>query len=232
MFLIKKIKSFIFISLIIFISFIGHTQEKSLSGNVTTFKTYSLNGVTVESKKMKTSVQTDSLGNFTIECAKKDVLKFKAHGFQTVTQKIKNDKNLEINLIYVEGENSYKDVLKHEYLSKESLDYCVNNLLENNNNFENFATMEDLIQSICPNAKFSEDPEDGREVVTVETRGPNTFFANQDALLVVDGVVVQSITSINPSVVKTIKVLVGNQAGHWGVRGGNGVIEITLKNGL
>lgn len=50
-------------------------------------------------------------------------------------------------------------------------------------------------------------------------------------MLVVDGIVVQTITDIHPPIIKTIKVLVGNEAGHWGVRSGNGAIGITLKDG-
>ncbi|MDV7185781.1 carboxypeptidase-like regulatory domain-containing protein [Lutibacter sp. TH_r2] len=222
----------LFILLLILINTCSYSQGKIITGNVTAFKVYPLNGVTVETKKTKEVVKTDSLGNFTIKCAKKDVLKFNAYGFQQESIKVKNEKNIHVNLIYVENENSYKDILKYNYLSKKSLDFCINTLLEDNNNYDRFTSIADLVQTICPSAKFSIDPENGREIVTVETRGPNTFFAAPDALLVVDGVVVESITSIHPSLIKTIKVLVGNEAGHWGVRGGNGAIEITLKHGI
>ena len=93
---------------------------------------------------------------------KKDILKFNAYGFLTYTEKIKKEDNITINLIYAEGENSYNYVVKYGYLSKKNLDYCVNNLLEDNNNYDKFTPIADLVQSICPSANFYENPEDGR----------------------------------------------------------------------
>jgi TonB-dependent SusC/RagA subfamily outer membrane receptor len=43
--------------------------------------------------------------------------------------------------------------------------------------------------------------------------------------------VVPSIDYINPQEVKSINILKGSSAAIYGVRGSNGVISITLKNG-
>ena len=59
----------------------------------------------------------------------------------------------------------------------------------------------------------------------------HSFFGSPEPLLVVNGIVVNSIDNVNPLEVKSIKVLIGSSAAIYGVRGANGVISITLVNG-
>jgi hypothetical protein len=59
----------------------------------------------------------------------------------------------------------------------------------------------------------------------------HSFIGGGEPLLVVNGVIVNSIDNINPVEVKSIKALKGSEAAIYGVRGSNGVISITLKNG-
>jgi TonB-dependent SusC/RagA subfamily outer membrane receptor len=59
----------------------------------------------------------------------------------------------------------------------------------------------------------------------------HSFFGGSEPLFVVNGVIVASIDYVNPLEVKSIQVLKGSQAAIYGVRGSNGVISITLKNG-
>jgi TonB-dependent SusC/RagA subfamily outer membrane receptor len=59
----------------------------------------------------------------------------------------------------------------------------------------------------------------------------HSFFGSSEPLFVVNGSIVSSIDYVNPTEVKSITVLKGSQAAIYGVRGSNGVISITLKNG-
>jgi len=59
----------------------------------------------------------------------------------------------------------------------------------------------------------------------------HSFFGSSEPLYVVNGTVVNSIDNINPQEVKSINILKGSSAAIYGVRGSNGVICITLKNG-
>lgn len=63
---------------------------------------------------------------------------------------------------------------------------------------------------------------------TIVIRGNNSINLSSDPLLVVDGIVVNSIDNINPRQVKSITVLKGPDASIYGSRGANGVILITL----
>ncbi|WP_157961056.1 carboxypeptidase-like regulatory domain-containing protein [Lutibacter citreus] len=204
-------------------------QTQIIKGKVTAFKKFPLKGVNITAKKSKEKVMTDSLGLFSISCKKKDMLRVELDGFEYQYVKLGKQDSLNFNMIYRNNEKSYQSVLENNNLEKSILDYCVENLLIDNNNFEYMTSIFEVIQSVCPGARISDDT--GSEKVLLITRGPNSFFADPYALLVVDGIVVDEISSIQPIQVETIKVLIGNEAGHWGVRGGNGAVEITLKKG-
>ena len=66
---------------------------------------------------------------------------------------------------------------------------------------------------------------------SVQIQQGHSFFGSGTPLFVVNGVIVNSIDEVNPVEVKSIKVLKGSEAAIYGVRGSNGVISITLKNG-
>jgi TonB-dependent SusC/RagA subfamily outer membrane receptor len=63
---------------------------------------------------------------------------------------------------------------------------------------------------------------------SVTIRGVGTM-GNTSPLFVVNGVTVSSISTINPSMVKSIEVLKGPAASIYGLQGANGVILIQLK---
>ena len=64
----------------------------------------------------------------------------------------------------------------------------------------------------------------------VYVRGLSTIIGGSDPLFVVDGVIVESIGFIQPSIVKSVDVLKGSTASMYGIRGSNGVIIInTVK---
>ncbi|SDX10096.1 TonB-dependent Receptor Plug Domain [Lutibacter oricola] len=229
MYLKKILKIALFFTFLILFQVTSNAQDKVIKGKVLAFKIYPLKNVTVETKKTKNRTVTDSLGNFSIKCSKKDAIKVKAYGFNNYSFKAKGIDSINANLIYIEGKNSYKDVIKYDYMTKEQLNYCLENLIEDNNNYDIYQSVYEVIELIYPGVNIYESPDDGRTIIELASRGPKSIFAKPDALLVIDGMVVQDISSVIPANIKTIKVLTGNKAGHWGMRGGNGAIEITLK---
>jgi TonB-dependent SusC/RagA subfamily outer membrane receptor len=66
---------------------------------------------------------------------------------------------------------------------------------------------------------------------SVQIQQAHSFFGTGAPLYVINGVIVNSIDDVNPVEVKKIRVLKGSEAAIYGVRGSNGVIDITLKNG-
>lgn len=66
---------------------------------------------------------------------------------------------------------------------------------------------------------------------SVQIRGQSSFMGSTEPLFIIDGVTVQSIDGISPTLVESISVLKGSSASIYGSRGANGVILISLIKG-
>jgi TonB-dependent SusC/RagA subfamily outer membrane receptor len=96
--------------------------------------------------------------------------------------------------------------------------------VDKTNDYAMYTNIYDLIRAKLP----------GVEVKGSSIRirgGAGSFMADTQALLVVDGIVVEAISNISPTEVASIDVLKGPEASIYGSRGANGVILIYLKRG-
>ncbi|PKQ64238.1 hypothetical protein BZG02_05295 [Labilibaculum filiforme] len=206
-----------------------HAQTTVLKGKVTAFKTYPLNKVLIESSKSKQNTLTDENGNYEITInAKKDVVKFRADGFVGQTIRIKGETESSVNLLYINNESSHYNVINNKTLTEENLDYCIKNCLEENNNFDRMSSIFQVIQYVYPSSKM--ESVNGMNQVFLTSRGPSSVSSGLQALLVVNGIITEDITGISPGQVKSVEVLLGNEAADYGSRAANGVVIIKLKN--
>lgn len=204
-----------------------YAQERNISGKILAFNTYELAKVKVSAKKAKTEVLSDDDGNFQIKCKTNDAIKIQAKGFETQVIKLAEDNVLKINLIYYDNNAAFKSAVAAKHINEEDLEYAVENLMKENNDFSRYKDIFEIIQSVSPLARVVND--DGFSRVYFTARGPNSFNSGSHALFVVDGIITDNISTINPMQVATVNVLIGTEAVMYGVRGGNGVIEIELK---
>ena len=96
--------------------------------------------------------------------------------------------------------------------------------------FSNFRNLSEVLRR-QPGVRIDGMGDD----IVIQIRGASSFGADARPLFVVDGVsmghsygIVNS--SINMADISSIRVLSGSDASAYGIRGANGVIEITLKN--
>jgi len=66
---------------------------------------------------------------------------------------------------------------------------------------------------------------------SIQIQQGHSFFGSSTPLFVINGTIVETIDNVNPTEVKSIRILKGSEASIYGVRGSNGVVSITLKNG-
>lgn len=203
-------------------------QERNISGKVTAFNTYELSGVEVSAKKAKTEVFTDASGNFQIKCKKKDALKIQAKGFETQVIKLADDNVLKINLIYLDNNSAFKSAVAAKHISEENLENAVENLMQENNDYSRYQSIFELVQGIYPLAKVVNNG--GFNRIYLNGKGPNSLDSGSHALIVVDGMITENISTIQTVQVAKINVLTGTETSMYGTRGGNGVIEIELKH--
>jgi len=138
------------------------------------------------------------------EIADKTVINFKLGGFNTTEAKDQPEDKV-VNIGY--GYTAKKDMT---------------------------TSVRQINASIGKNAAYSNIYEMLRVDPSVQVNGNKVVIRgvgsnnSTDPLFVVDGVVVPTIESISPQLVKSIEVLKGADASIYGARGANGVVMITL----
>lgn len=207
-----------------------YSQTTTVKGRVVAFRGFALNKVLIKASKSKQEVLSDSTGHFTIECKKKDNLKFKAEGFYTQVVRVKGETDVEVNMIYADNSSAFDKAVGAEHMSEKTLQHCVDNLMGDNNSYHQMKDIYQIIQFEYSGAKIGE--ENGTKVIYLTSRGPNSLESGGYALTMVDGIATQNLDGIDPSQVEKVNVLVGTETSEYGSRGANGVVEIFLKHKL
>lgn len=215
----------------ILITVLGYSNAKPqvVTGKVTAFGEIPLAKVEVRAKSGD-QVLTDSEGRFKLETrGKKDVVYFYASGFGNRKIKKLNVDQLHVNLLLEEGETAKKKAVANQHLSVEDLKKGIASVGFTNYKYYELSSIYEVLRMEHPGLRFDESGSDPN--IYLVNQGVNSFFGGTEALLVIDGQVVSDISMILPTQVKEVAVLQGADASIWGVRGANGVIEITLLDG-
>lgn len=131
----------------VFISSLVLAQNKVAHGKLTAFNTHPIQNVEVTAKKAKTSVMSDSLGQFSIVCFENDVIRIRPKTFKPVNKKIKSDTDsLIINLLFIDTKSNRELAVGYGYINEEDLIYAATHLEQENNDFCNYANIFDLIK--------------------------------------------------------------------------------------
>jgi len=89
---------------------------------------------------------------------------------------------------------------------------------EKPNRYAQYSNMYDLFRAEFPEIQIT-----GNSILI---RGRTSITGSSEPLIVVDGAAITNVEDIIPGNVRSIKVLKGQAAAIYGMRGGNGVIEI------
>ncbi len=221
----KCILPFLLIA-ILFLSGSLKAQDRVLHGTVTTFDSIPLIGASVTVKSTKQSVQTDSLGNFSIACNQEDRLKVFAHGF--IRQNVKLTGNIKfaaINLRLKPGEKGREYAIGYGHVADADKLNAVASINKDDIDFSQYSNIYELIRGRFAGVQIVND-----EIII---RGQNSINSSSAALIVVDGVPVSNSTlmSIAPTQVKSINVIKDGSSAIYGSRGANGVVIIETRQG-
>ena len=212
--------------LILFISLAGtrvRAQEKTVvSGVVTAFQNIPLRNVTITSKKTGETILTDSLGQFSLKYIAKDNITVLAAGFVKKKIKIKNPDPLKINLQYGRKETSFEDAVMNDHISRLNLEEAIKTSpVRGAKDFSIYTSIFELIDNEIHNVRVI-----GGSVLTTKI---TSLKMSAQVLYVIDEVEVSDISGISPLDVASIKYVDGVDATMYGMRGANGILEITLK---
>jgi len=202
-------------------------QNHVIHGVVHTFESIPLMGAEIKVKSTKQSVQTDSMGNFVAFCNQEDKLKISARGFYVQNVKIEpNTKVVAVNLKLKPGEKQRQYAIGYGYVSGEDISTAISSMETDASSFGRYNNMYDLIRGQLSGVQVT----NGEIII----RGTKTFQGSNAALIVVDGVIVETeyLNSLSPIEVKSIDAIRDGSSAIYGSRGANGVILIeTLKGG-
>lgn len=212
-------------------------QEVKIKGKVTTSETGEpLPGVNVVIKGTTTGTVTDIDGKYELVVpSENSVLVFSFVSYATQEVKVGNQTAIDIAL--TESVKSLDEVVVIGYgsVKKKEITGAIASVKEKDFNQGAITNPFQLIQGqvaglsvVRPNGG---DPTSGLEI---RIRGASSFYANQDPLVVLDGVAVGDLKSISisPEDIESMDVLKdGSAAAIYGTRGNSGVILITTKHG-
>ena len=211
------------ISIFLF-SFSINAQKFMIHGRVVAFDSIPVEKAEIKVKNNKTTVLSDSLGFFSVECEVNHKLLIRVAGFKTRKIKIENQRDsLNINLKFGGSAKDIEAASSNGHIDRKRLVYTTNSL-----DADLFvdAGYTDVLEMIT--GKFPGVNVVGDEIII---RGKNSLNGNNSALIVIDGVITSmyALTSVSVADVKSVNVLKGNAAAPYGSRGANGVVVVITK---
>ncbi len=209
-------------------------QKKSVNGKVTEAKGQTLPGASVVVKGTTIGVITDSDGNYSLaNIPDNSTLQFSFVGMKM--QEIVVGGKSTINVILAEETIGVDEVIVVGYGTQKKSDITgtVASLPKDRLEMSPNLNITQAIQGAMAGVQVTNSSSGAVPGQTILVRGRNSITANNDPLIIVDGIPYGgTITDVNPSDVKSIEVLKdASAAAIYGSRGANGVIIITTKEG-
>jgi len=224
---------YVWLSLFALLSFQFAPAQTTITGIVTDFQTSEgLPGVNILIKGTTSGTVTDFNGNYSLAANEPDVLVISFVGYLsqeiTVGNKSVIDIRLEedIKLLEVIVVTGYGTQTKKEITS------AITSVKEEDFNVGMVNDPAQLIQGKVAGLNVTRPGGDPNDPYTIRLRGVTTVGANQEPLVVVDGMVGASLDAVDPADIASIDVLKdGSAAAIYGTRGSSGVIIVTTKTG-
>ncbi len=220
----------IFTSLILFSS-VSYAQTQRVNGLVTDKDGEPLIGVTVIEKGTTNGVVTNVDGKYTIDIkTPSSALIFSYIGYKTSTINLQNQSTLNAILeIDILGLDEVV-VVGYGTTGKRELTGSVGQLNVNEIDSKTFTSIDRAMQGKIPGVSVQTDGSPGGRV-DIRVRGLGTI-TNNEPLLIVDGVPVENLNAIDPSIIQSVNVLKDASAtAIYGNRASNGVVLIKTKKG-
>ena len=221
----------------------GLAQEIAVTGKVTDATDgSSIPGVTVVVKNTTTGTVTDVDGNFSIKVKTGSVLAFSYVGYVTQEVTITNQKT--VNVALVVGTKSLNEVVVIGYgvIKKQDATGSVSALDKKDFNQGAISSPQQLIIGKIAGVQVTTTGGAPGGDAIIRIRGGSSINANNDPLLVVDGVAIDNASTsgarstlgmLNPDDIETYTILKDASAtAIYGSRASNGVIIITTKKGV
>lgn len=230
----ELLKSILIAMLLTTITFTSFAQSFPVSGKVTSTEGQALPGVTVRVKNGSTTVISTAEGNFEINApSSTSVLVFSYVGF--TEQEVAINGQSQLNISLKPFSNSLEDVVVVGYGTRKRVEVTGATTSISGDNLRTVQTTN-LTQALQGRlAGVTVTPNNFRpgSGSSIRIRGNRSLSASNEPLYVVDGFPVSyTIDDMNPADIESVDILKDAAAtAIYGVRGANGVVQITTKKG-
>lgn len=204
--------------------------EIIINGTVSASSGETLPGVSVSLKGGSKTVVTDINGRFSINVPENSVLVFNYVGY--TRKEIPVYSTSTVNVVLQSSDTNLNDVVVIGYQTVRRKDLTGATGSINTANTEKLVSrsLPEALQGQTPGVAVRNGGAPGQEAV-VNIRGLATF-GNASPLYVIDGMIADPNTTVNPNDVEDVQILKdASAAAIYGSRAGNGVILITTKKG-
>ena len=206
------------------------SQSRVVKGKITAFNQYPLANVEVVSKKGKSTAMTDSLGQFELVCAEKDVIMIKTKGFTPFSKRVSpKDNDVAANLVFKDSKKNREIATGSGYIKPDQLSYALAHLSDQNNDFCNYSDIFSLLRTNFPEVQQIGGAGGGAQGVYVRGQKSMSSSAQNEAVYDVDGMIVSDISFVVPCEIASIKIMKSGGTAVYGTQAVNGVIIIKTK---
>jgi TonB-linked SusC/RagA family outer membrane protein len=232
--LLKLMRGISLPTLLLFFSLYGFAQSFPVNGKITGPDGQPLAGVSVQVKGAATGTTTNADGSFTITVpSAQSTLVFSSIGFTTQEAPVNGKSTLSISL--KPADNNLQDVVVVGYGTRKKSDVTGAVASVSGEKLRTVQTTN-LTQSLQGRiAGVTVTPSGFRpgQGSSIRLRGNRSLSASNEPLYVVDGFPVSyTIDDMNPADIESVDILKDASAtAIYGVRGANGVVQITTKKG-
>jgi len=214
---------------------LASAQDHSVKGHVTGPDGNSLPGITVQVKGSNTATATNSNGQFELTVPANSTLVFTGVGFSEQSLKIGDRGVIDVTLA-ADTKRLNEVVVTALGIKRQarSLGYGAQSVGTNELNISKPVTIGEGLTGKVAGLQINTVDNGVDPGIRVVLRGYRHLNADNQALIVVDGIAVRSnfLSTINPNDVASINVLKGaSAAALYGVDATNGVLVITTKKG-
>ncbi len=218
--------------LLVFGTLVSFAQQ-TVSGKVTAAEDGSgIPGVNVLEKGTANGTVSDSDGNYRINVAANATLVFSFVGY--ASQEVSVGSQSVINASLQSDVTALSEVVVVGYgtQEKKELTSAVTSLKPEDFNKGTVNDPVQLLQGKVAGLNITRAGGDPNGGFNIRLRGVGTIGANVEPLIVIDGIIGGSLSTVDPNDIASIDVLKdGSAAAIYGSRGGSGVILVTTKSG-
>lgn len=208
-------------------------ETKTVQGTITSaIDNQPIPGANVLIKGKSKGTVSDFDGNYSLEAVEGDVLTFSYVGFKT--QEISVGENSTISVSLTEDFSTLDEVtitgIGYGSVQRREITSAVASVDSEDFNTGNINDPAQLLQGKVAGLSIAKPGGDPNAGFNIRLRGLSTFGANSQPLIVIDGVLGGSLSSIDPDDIESIEVLKdASAAAIYGTRGASGVILVTTK---